>query len=354
VSFAFKTLDEALWEMLAVFWGRTGIRPDTTPGSVLRTVFEAVGFQVEDLTFRFDREVRKAIPRAVFEAFGFEPMPATRAQTVLRFERGAPYSVPLTIPQGFRVARADSVEYETLEEATIPAGATQVDVAAAAVEPGEAGNAPANTILYPRYSLPTLARVSNPVPATGGADEESLEDQKRRFALYIAQVHRATRVALEAAVLTAIGPNGERAREALVLDTVLRPCLPPGVVEVYVDDGYGTASAELLQAAREAIEGMRAAGVYARVYRAQGRPVDVRVIVDGPPEALPSVEEAARRYLLGLRVGEKVSRENLITALTVSHPEVREVDLISPAQDVPMRFYERAVPGAVVVEGVNG
>ncbi|QWK23191.1 MAG: baseplate J/gp47 family protein [Thermus antranikianii] len=161
----------------------------------------------------------------------------------------------MTIPQGFRVARADSVEYETLEEATIPAGATQVDVAAAAVEPGEAGNAPANTILYPRYSLPTLARVSNPVPATGGADEESLEDQKRRFALYIAQVHRATRVALEAAVLTAIGPNGERAREALVLDTVLRPCLPPGVVEVYVDDGYGTASAELLQAAREAIEG---------------------------------------------------------------------------------------------------
>jgi len=353
-TFAFKTLDEALFEMLATWWARTGIQPDTTPGSVLRTLFEAVGFQVEDLTFRFDQEVRKAIPRAVFEAFGFTPLPATRAQTTLRFERGAPYTTPLEIPRGFRVARADSVEYETLEDAAIAPGATWVDVPAAAVEAGERGNAPVASILYPRYALPTLTRVWNPVPATGGSDEEPLEEQKRRFALYIAQVHRATRVALEAAALTAIGPAGERAREVLVLDTVLRPCLPPGVVEVWVDDGYGTASSGLLQAVAEAVDAMRAAGVYARVYRAEAFPVDVRVAVDGPEEAWGAVEEAARRYLLGLRVGEKISRENLITALTVSHPKVREIDLLEPLEDVRLPFYTRAVPGVLEVRGVYG
>ncbi|GAA6747456.1 baseplate J/gp47 family protein [Thermus brockianus] len=349
MSFAFKTLDEALWEMMATFYARSGIRPDPTPGSVLRTLFEAVGFQVEDLTFRFDQAVRKAIPQAVFEAFGFTPRSATRAQTLLRFTRGAPQPVPLAIPQGFRVARADGAEYETLEEAAIPAGATHVDVPAAAVEPGEAGNAPAGAIRYPRFPLPGLLGVENPVPAAGGQDEEPLEEQKRRFALYIAQVHRATRYALEAAALTAVGPNGERAREALVLDAVARPCLPPGVVEVWVDDGFGTATDGLLAAVGAAVDRMRAAGVYVRVHRVEPVPVDVRAQVRGSEAARGAVAGAVRRYLYGLRVGEKVSRENLITALTVSHPEVEEVDVLTPLDDVAVPFNRRAVPGVVEV-----
>ena len=52
--YTFKPLQESLWEMLALWWGRTGVKPDAEPGGVLRTLFEAVGFEVEDLSFRFD------------------------------------------------------------------------------------------------------------------------------------------------------------------------------------------------------------------------------------------------------------------------------------------------------------
>ncbi|RTH17099.1 hypothetical protein CSW39_08030, partial [Thermus scotoductus] len=87
---------------------------------------------------------------------------------------------------------------------------------------------------------------------------------------------RSPRLPLEAAVLTALRPNGERAREALVLDTVLRPCLPPGVVAVYWADGHRTPPDGLVQAARRARAGPRVAWGDGRVHRAPGRPGDER------------------------------------------------------------------------------
>ncbi|WP_027894463.1 baseplate J/gp47 family protein [Calidithermus chliarophilus] len=345
--YTFKTLDEATWEMLALFWGLSGIQPDSEPGSVLRTLFEAVGFEVEDLTWRFDQAARAAIPQAVFEAFGFEPEGARSAQAQVTFYRAAPLPTPLVIPQGFRVARVDGTEYATTAEAQIGAGFAEATVPVAAVIPGEAGNCPAGAIVVPRGALPGLQRITNLLPATGGRDQESLEDQKARFARYIALIHRATPAALEAAALAAAGPNGERAKEVLVLDALKVPTMLPGDVEVFVDDGTGNAPESLVQAVRLAIAEVRAAGTRVTVSRVGAKAVDVSGAVTAPPEALEPAREAVRAYFRGLRVGQKFDKDALLVAIKTAHPLVDNVSVTQPVDDVLAGPTQRIVLGTL-------
>ncbi|PZA08291.1 baseplate J/gp47 family protein [Meiothermus sp. Pnk-1] len=346
-AYTFKSLDESLWEMLALWWGRTGIEPDTEPGSVLRTLFEAVAFQVEDLTYRFDRQAEAAIARAAFTAFNFQPRQATQAQTLLRFRRPVPQPAPLRIPKGFRVARFDGVEYETLVEGAIAAGQVLADIPAIAVEPGENGNCPAGAIIVPRSPLPGLEGVSNPQPATGGSDAETLEQQQARFARYIATLQGGTLAGLEAAALLAESPDGERITQALVLDPVVDPSIPAGTVYLYVDNGTASVTPAMLTYLRNTLDAGRPAGIDLRVLAAQPIAVNVTFSLRGTPAALEAAKSAAQSYIKNLGIGEKVSRENLITALTIAHPDIREVDLTDPAGDemIPMGY--RAVLGTL-------
>jgi hypothetical protein len=347
--YSYKPLEESLWEQLALWWSRTGIKPDTEPGSVLRTLFEAVGFEVEDLSFRFDTALDTAIPLAIFEAFAFMPLPAQKAAVPLMFERAAAYSTPLVIPAGFRVGRVDGVDYETTVDAEIPSGSSTALLSALCVTAGAVGNAPANTITFPRASLPTLVRVYNPQPATGGQDHEPLEEQKVRFARYIAKVHRATLAALGAAAMDVATLQGERAREVLVLDKVYKDSLAPGYIEVWVDDGNATASVALIDAIHAHIETYpyRAAGAIHATYAVTGVVTPISFELDGDPDDLEPCKNAARTYIKGLRIGQKVSRENLITVLTNTAIRSREITLVTPAADVPVGQTERAVLGTL-------
>lgn len=346
--YTFKTLDQSLWEQMSLFWSRTGIKPDPEPGGVLRTLFEAVGFEVEDLSFRFDQALDQAIPLAVFEAFGFEPLEALPASAPVTFTRAAGYPDPLTIPEGFRVSRADGFEYELTSDATIPGGNTEVTVSVVAVNAGAAGNTPANTITQPSSSIPTLIDVTNDQPAIGGQDAEPLEDQKRRFAGFIAMVHRATRAALAAAALTVQTGAGERAREVLILDNVYASHLVPGLIEVWVDDGFASASSSLVDDIHSIVEAYRAAGAVHSTHAVTPHNVTIEYTLDGDPDFLEMCDEAARTYIRELRIGQKVSRENLITAITNAAAGEREIDLIQPSADVMISQTARAVLTSLV------
>lgn len=349
VPSAYKPLNESAWEMLAVFWTESGIEPDAEPGSVIRSLFEAVGFEIEDASFRFDDGIDKGIPAAVFDAFAFEPLGATRAQVTLQFQRTTPGTTPLLIPAGFRVGRADGIDYETTVDAQIAAGETTTTAPAVCVTVGAIGNALANTITHPRGSLPTLASVTNLQPATGGRDEEPLEEQRRRFARYIASIHRATRAALAAAGLAVITDAGERASEVVIRDNVDSDIIPPGAIEVWVDDGDGTASQPLVDAIHQELMHYRAAGAVHSTQAVGPVPIDITATVDGGDDAVDAADDAARAYIAGLRVGQKVSRENLITAMTNAHHGVHEVTLTQPSADIMLAPTTRAVVSTIDV-----
>lgn len=345
----YKSLDEAVAEMLQWWWWGTGLEPAAVEGDILRTLFEAVGFEVEDITTRFDRALEEAIPEAVFAAFGFPRLRAAKAATTLRFSRTSPAPYDVVIPAGTRAQTLSGLVYATTQEAMIPQGFNVADAPAEAVFAGRIYNVGAGTITQLVDAVPGVEAVTNPVPATGGQDEETLEEQKRRFALWLASIARGTKAAITAAALSAQAPDRERAQEVLVVDPVDNPAIPPGLAIVYVD-GTGATSDDLLTAVAAAVEEVRSAGIRVEVRRVERVSVSVHARLDAPPEAMAPASEAVRAYFGALRVGQKVSYENLIVAIHTSHPSIREVTLLSPSQDVLVGPYQRATLGSLTVE----
>ncbi|MGD8277974.1 MAG: putative baseplate assembly protein [Gemmatimonadota bacterium] len=128
---------------------------------------------------------------------------------------------------------------------------------------GTRGNAGINTVNALRSSVPFVASVTNPVPAEGGADEESVEQAKRRAPSAIRNEGRAVTASdFEDLARRTPGARIRRAR-ALPLHhpdylpvrpaTVGQPAvsLPvPGVVTVVVVPDVGTAASGVAEPAR--------------------------------------------------------------------------------------------------------
>lgn len=112
---------------------------------------------------------------------GTTRLPATAASTTLRFTLSALRQGATGIPQGTRVAGPDNVYFFTTEYAEIPAGQMTVDVTAACVDDGAAGNGfeigELSTIVDP---IPYVAKVENVTVTEGGTDVESDADLAER------------------------------------------------------------------------------------------------------------------------------------------------------------------------------
>ena len=112
---------------------------------------------------------------------GTTRLPATAASTTLRFTLSAMRQGATGIPQGTRVAGPDNVYFFTTEYAEIPAGQMTVDVTAACVDDGAAGNGfeigELSTIVDP---IPYVASVENVTVTEGGTDVESDADLAER------------------------------------------------------------------------------------------------------------------------------------------------------------------------------
>lgn len=340
----YKSMEEAVAEMLQWWWYATGQEPAAAPGDVLRTVFESVGLVVEDITTRFDAALESAIPEAVFVAFGFNRRQARPATTTLRFSRTLPAPREILIPQGTRARTPTGVVFATTEDAYIPEGGMQADAEARAEMPGSAGNVPAGSISLLLDVIPGVEAVTNPVPATGGEDEESLEAQKRRFALWLAQIARGTKAAIAAAALEA-RVGDAYVDDVLVIDGMDSPTLPPGHVRVYVD-AIPSLSPSLRAVVEANVEAVRAAGIRVQIAAAERRPVDVAFTLENTPaDALPHALEAVRAYFRTLRIGQPVRTSELLVAIANSSPLVRGVRLQAPASDIGVSPYTRATLG---------
>ena len=85
------------------------------------------------------------------------------------------------MPAGTVCATAGLVRFETTEEATLPAGQTDRLVPAQAIEPGAAGNVPADSILVMTVPPVGFSGCLNPQPFTGGLDGETDEALRTRL-----------------------------------------------------------------------------------------------------------------------------------------------------------------------------
>ncbi len=223
--------------------------------------------------------------------FAFARLPANPAAGLVTFSRFTPTQAAL-IPSGATVRTGDnSQSYSvaaspahpawsaTLNGYTLPAGTASVTLPVAALVPGSAGNAQANTVTVITSAIPGVDTATNASAFITGTDAESDSAFRARFVLYLASLSKATKAAIGAAIL-----GIQQGLQYTILENVdPSGATSYGFLTATVDDGTGSPSASLIAAAGAAIEAVRPVGSRYAVFGPTVVPVTISLTVTNSP-----------------------------------------------------------------------
>ena len=108
---------------------------------------------------------------------------ASKSKAILVFYRLEGYTERVTIPPGFavRAAGAPNIIFKTVSTVVLHKGVHSVSVAAYSIGSGSKNNIDANTLtIFANDKLNGLIGVTNPEPAFGGYDDESISHMRNR------------------------------------------------------------------------------------------------------------------------------------------------------------------------------
>lgn len=181
---------------------------DLYPGSVVRTLMEAVALETAGLYAQMETVYRAGFLDTasggaldhVVGLLGIRRVRAGRNSGELRFTRARNTAGEITIPAGTRVATADgAIEYETTADLTLVDGQPAAKVAARDLIADNDGLPPDSLVLMVR-PIAGIESVTNPGATSRldrDEDDEELRSRARRF---LAGSARGTRSALESAI----------------------------------------------------------------------------------------------------------------------------------------------------------
>ena len=332
-----KTVEEIYREMMDRFSQETGMEPNGTGEMAVRMY--ALAAQVYGLYEELAWTCRQCFPQTAtgeeLEKHGFlrgiARNPARQASGTLRFSVQEAVEEDLEIAQGTVCMTAGLVAFETTQAGVLPAGELSVDLPAQAVEPGPGGNVSAGT---------------NPVPFTGGREEEGDEELRARILATYQQLPNGT--------------NGAYyAQEALAVEGVTAVRVLPknrgmGTVDVIIAGVEGLPGEELLRQVQERLEQKREIAVDVAVLAPE--PVAVRLILSVKPKpgllpgpVIARVQEAMETWFDGSMLG----RDLLLAQIGQRIYQVEGVDnyrIEGPANDVVVAENQLPVLESVSVE----
>ena len=344
-----RDIEEIYQEMLAVFVQRAGYQPGDTCDLAVRLY--ALAAQVQALYAQADWVMAQSFPQTASgvyldyhgETRGIRRAAAAAARGTLRFFVSAPVGQALAIPEGAVCMTAGGLRFATLAAAALPAGQLYVDVPAAAVEAGSAGNIGAGVVTVMAAPPPGITRCGNPEPFAGGTEEEDDDSLRRR----ILDSYRRL-------------PNGANAafyeQEALgfpgvAAATAVGRARGIGTVDVYVATAAGVPSAALLEEIRDYLKEKREIAVDLRVLSPKTRRVSLTVGLTPAAgyslqQAAAEAEEVLRGYFTGALLGKGVILAE-VGHLLYELPGVANYAFRSPTADVPPKVGELPVLGAL-------
>lgn len=249
---------------------------DFNIGSVARTLMESPAIEIEEFYQRMFAGIIEAIPTAIYYGFNFSIITASAARGVVRIAFGVPIEDPFTIPAGtIFIASSTNLRYLAVQDVSVVAGVTEVNVLVECSVTGTVGNAIAGAIDGTLvFGLPTNAVVSNQ-PIVSGQDEETAEERQSRFTDYVQSLHRGTNGAVEYAAAEAQVYNADGS----VVEYVTRVgrVEVPGTCDLFIYGASQAASPALLAEAQKIIDGYydSATGKFVPGYS----PVGIRVRV---------------------------------------------------------------------------
>ena len=299
---------------------------DTGVGSFAYTLIAPVGYELWKYYTQLEAMVSMVFPDETSglwidkhaNQYGIERKPGEKARCSITFS-GTSGTV---IPAGKVFLNEEGRRY-TLDEAVTLAGGTGTG-ALTAEEAGAAYNTGENTITIQQTPLRGLTGWTT-TAAAGGVDEETDESLLERY------YDRLRKPATSGNVYH----YEQWAREVPGVGAVR--VIPlwdgPGTVKVVIaGDGYTVPDSEVVTAAADHIEEQHPIGADVTVEAAEAKEIDLyaNILADGDADIVKAnAEEAARRYLAGLReqwrTGEVVVRYSEMMAALVEADGVIDV-----------------------------
>lgn len=379
MAFFIKNFESITASLIINISESTSALTDFNVGSKIRVLIEAFAEELEAFYHMMFRGILEATNNAVFNSFDFPALPAVSASGNVLFSLVvAGSTTPLapnttfTIPRGFRVqipvssqlsvssAALPGTTYTVITNTIWQAGQTSVLVPVACTQAGVLGNTPANSIKGIVDILPTVIggqyQVTNPVPLINGSPAEDQNARKARFANYLQSLGRGTLVAIEHAALTAqildsAGDIQEQVKIAVAVEPfTVDGSLPVGHVDIYIYNGFGGTTSDLVDATQKIIDGyidangnriagFKAAGVIAKVKPAIEQPqtflVNVKMMSSFSltDDIANQIQGAIAKYISTLAPGDTLIY-NKIIELVMDVPGIYNCVVASPNGDV--------------------
>ncbi|NCC27299.1 MAG: hypothetical protein EOM22_03880 [Gammaproteobacteria bacterium] len=344
-GFQIKTFPAISGDMIARMRASTEKVTDYNVGSVVRALLEAPALEVDELYQAMYYGLLEAIPTAIYTGFGFDLLPAFAASGWVTASRPTAAETPTQIPEGTILTAYDGLTYVVAQDSEIPAGESESDVRVVAVAAGAAGNQAAGAI---GQLIGGITYLSQEISA--GADAETESQRAERFAAFIRSLARGTVASLEYVSRLAVVYSGS----GVAIERVERAALQegPGHVYMYVHNGSGATSSELVELVQVLVDGYRDNGVWVGGYRPTGMRVDVVAMDDVTIDVEIEVRAAAvhrteaskmaiaremAEYIRGIRPGDDVRQVEIRNA-ALSVDGIEAVTVMAPATNIPGRI----------------
>jgi uncharacterized phage protein gp47/JayE len=343
-----------------------------TTGSVLRAIAEAVAgvvlwlqaivLQMLTLT-RASTSVGTDLD-SWWADYGFKRLAARAANGQVTFSRFTatqqavvPVNAPVQTADGtqkfFVTLDATNSAYNAgLGGYVIPANTASVNVPVQAVTAGAAGNVQANTITVVSAAIPNVDTVTNPAGFLTGLDAEPDADGRARFVLYLDSLSKG----IKAAIASAVAGVQQGLNFTLTENESYDGTFNPGYFYVVVDDGSGSASADLLARVNAAVDAVRGFTISFGVFAPASLTADVAMaIVSAPgfshPTVVGNVGTALANFLNGLMLGVSVPYTQLASVAygVAGVQNVTGVTLNGGTADLSADQKHRVVAGVITI-----
>jgi uncharacterized phage protein gp47/JayE len=370
VAFQIKSFTSIAAALINHMRGTQPLLTDFNVGAVARTLVEAPAVEMDELYQQLFNGLKEAIPVATYLSFNFSNLPAMPGSGLMSVVI-AQQPTDTIISAGTVFSSPDArVTYSSSTDVTITAGDTTASVLAVAATAGVIGNLDAGASFTMTPTSSGFVSATNVAAFINGAEAETADQKKQRFALFIDALQRGTVAALEygaktVALYDANGMQIERVQAAKVIEPyLLDDTQPIGLVNLYVHNGVGSTSGDLVtqtvtvmfgyvDGTGKKIPGWKAAGIHLVVAAATEVPLAVTAavtVVDGyiAADVLGAVSGAIANYILALDIGESFLFSEAV-ALAMAVAGVENIVFTTPTADHAATDSEKLMPGTFAI-----
>ena len=322
-SFKLKLFSETLQDIKAYIIANQDKITDFNDGSVITTLVEAFSEEIAQIYNRVDSGFKKYLIQLALSVFDFQQKEGLPASVGLTFSRTISTPDPVSIPAGTIVSDSAGIYFETTAGGTIPANQTDSNlIQAQAQNNGLEGNVPADTITIITTPVPGVDTVTNPNPSTGGQDDETDFEYATRFSEFLLGLGGTSNYGI---ITEAKKVDGVRSASTIDHSPPLSGLYH---LSLYIDDGTGSASTDLVDAVKSRIygdgtatnPGKKGGGITMRILAPTKIATDVTIEVeDSGIIAFETVENnvklAITNYMNSLLIGEEFVLYKMIAAV---------------------------------------